>query len=277
MNLPNIAVNKLPALVAALILLGMFNSVNADVAQGLTHNNRIDLDILAQKMDMPILNEKQGQEISTQLSKLKPFEVLELKKKWRSDLVVNGKMTALESLVFPAVEKAETIFSEKIQDVYGEDATIFNISFDEFAQVEKLLSSNQELIDLMRSVETGFAKASSKDPQLTVTASSSCYYDSNWPSWLTGTTKSGTMYKSGGSGRVRNGSYEWPCDFVLYIPANTYTRVTGSTTGAQCIVNWSNGLSASPSKDAVIIGYGRAFVCGSASESWIQNEILFKK
>jgi hypothetical protein len=243
----------------------------------LLSNSHTELNSIAEKMDMPLLSEKESRDINIQLSKLKPDEVLELKKLWRLNLVRKGKITDLESKSFPATEKAELIFSQRIREMYGDSATIFNVSFNDFAAVEKSLFNDSELTDLMRSIETSLATAASKSPQLAVTAASTCYYDNNWPAWLSETTKSGTMYQAGGSGRVKNDPNEWPCDFVLYIPANTYTKVTGSTTGMQCIVGWSHGLSASPSKDAVIVGYGRALACGSSVESWIKNEMRFKK
>lgn len=184
----------------------------------------------------------------------------------------------IQKLNNTAIEQIEIIFSEKVAELFGESATIFNVSSDDLASVENALSNDATLTELMYSVENTFKTAASEsvNAQLFV-AASTCYYDNNWPQWLSATSYSGTVYKGGGVGRVKSTPNEWPCDFVIYIPANRYTKVTGINSAARSVVNYSGGLSASPSKDAVIVGYGRVLLYGIPTEDWVRNYIVFKK
>lgn len=233
------------------------------------------LSLLAQQMDSSFLTEKQKKDVSATLASLKPDQVIRLKKIWRTMLVSKGTITEKESLAFLALEKIEIIFSQKIKELYGEDATIYSISSSELFVVETALSDDVALKELTYSVENTLATASSKSAQISM--ASGCYYDPNWPQWLTAVSEPGTYYSGGGSGRVANdGPNEWPCDFVIYIPANTYTKVTGANVDAQNVVDWGGGLSASPSKDAAIVGYGRVALFGWPTEYWVRNNILFK-
>lgn len=206
-------------------------------------------------------------------------EVLSLKKLWRAELVAKGVVSQSESAGFAIIEQIEMIFSKKIAELFGEDATIFNISSEDFVSVELALSTDAVLRELVQSAEDAF-KAETSDvsanAQLFVTAST-CYYDNNWTQWLSATSYSGTTYKGGGVGRVKNDPNEYPCDFVIYIPANRYTKVTGINSAARNVVNYSGGLSASPSKDAVIVGYNRVLLYGIPTEDWVRNYIVFKK
>lgn len=259
-----------------LLIVGIFATTTTVLADSKNNQKEIsfdkDLRLLARQMDSPYDNEKQKNAVSERLAALKPDEVIAFKKIWRNEQVLKGTITQEEALAFPALERTEVIFSEKVIELYGEDATIYNISPSEFSAVEKALTSDAAFKELVYSAESTLIAG--KGTQFSTT--STCYYDNNWPQWLTAVPPSGTYFVGGGSGRVKNDPNEWPCDFVIYIPANTYTKVSGATVGAQQVVDYSGGLSASPSRDAVIVGYWRVWLYGTATEDWVRNNILFK-
>lgn len=270
---------KKTLLMVLMLTLVLYSAVSAKTDNADVDSKNIQaLRFLAKQMDTPNISEAQGRNISNRIMSLNRDEALLLKRLWRAELVSKGVISHAESAGFAKLEKIEIIFSEKIAELFGENATIFNISKDDLALVEKALSDDTTLIDLMYSIEESFKAETSESTraQLIVTASS-CYYDNNWPKWLPATSYSGTMYKGGGVGRVKNDPNEWPCDFVIYIPANRYTKVTGLNSAARRVVNYSGGLSASPTKDAVIVGYNRVLLYGVPTEDWVRNYILFKK
>lgn len=265
---------KLSSVICMLLLL-MFVALPVFAAG---NSNTQNIQLLAKQMDAPTISEAQKKDVSNRLMSLSRDEVLSLKKLWRAELIAKGVVSHAESAGFAAIEKIEVIFSEKIAELFGEDATIFNISSDDFASVEKALLDDTALTELMYSVENAFkAETSESANAQLIVAASTCYYDNNWPQWLSATSYSGTVYKGGGVGRVKSTPNEWPCDFVIYIPVNRYTKVTGINSAARSVVNYSGGLSASPSKDAVIVGYGRVLLYGIPTEDWVRNYIVFKK
>lgn len=227
------------------------------------------LSLIVQQMDSSLKTEKQKKDFSTNLASLTPDEVLTLKKMWRANLVLKGVISKEEVSAFPAIEKTEIIFSQKVKELYGDTATIYNIAPPEFSAVEEALGNDVVSKELTYSIENNLVSAK-------FTTASTCYYDNNWPQWLTAVTRSSPYYWGGGSGRVANSPGEWPCDFVIYIPGNTYTKVTGLNGAAQSVVDYSGGLSASPSRDAVIVGYWRVALYGWPTEDWVRNYILFK-
>jgi hypothetical protein len=260
-----------------LLIAGIFaTTVLADPKNGQKEiSSDKDLRLLAKQMDLPYDNEKQKNDVSEKLAALKPNEAIAFKKIWRNEQVLKGTITQEETLAFPALEKTEIIFSEKVRELYGENATIYNISPSEFSAAEKALTGDIAFRELVYSVENTLATASSKDGQVSIAFG--CYYDNNWPQWFTAVSPSGTYFTGGGSGRVANDAPdEWPCDFVIYIPANTYTKVSGATVGAQNVVEYDGGLSGSPSRDAAIVGYWRVWLYGTTTEEWVRNNILFK-
>lgn len=261
--------------VICMLLFSMFAAVPSFA---IGNGKAQDIQFLARQMDAPTISEAQKKDVSSKLMSLNRDEVLSLKKLWRGELVAKGVVSQAELAGFAAIKKIEVIFSEKIAELFGEDATIFNISSDDFSSVEMALSDDTAVTELMYSVENAFKAGTSEsaNAQLIV-AASTCYYDNNWPQWLSATSYSGTVYKGGGVGRVKSTPNEWPCDFVIYIPANRYTKVTGINSAARNVVNYSGGLSASPSKDAVIVGYGRVLLYGIPTEDWVRNYIVFKK
>ena len=256
----------------------LYSAVSAKTDNVNADNKKIQaLRLLAKQMDTPSISEAQEKNIFNRLASLNRDESLLLKRLWRAELVAKGVISHAESAGFSTLEKIEIIFSEKIAELFGENATIFNISSDDFALVEKALSDDATLINLMYSAEDAFkAETSASTRAQLIVAASSCYYDNNWPKWLSATSYSGTVYKGGGVGRVKNDPNEWPCDFVIYIPANRYTKVTGLNSAARSVVNYSGGLSASPTKDAVIVGYGRVLRYGIPTEDWVRNSSALK-
>lgn len=229
---------------------------------------------LAKAMSAPLETKEHDKKFLATLATLKPNDVLMLKKMWRSELVVQGVLTKEQSQSFPLIEKFESIFAEKIKDMFGPHATIFNISSEKFSMVEKALKESSEVSQLLYLIQNILEQNSFPNDD-EIVPQSSCYYNNNWPQWLSSVNELGGCI-GGGVGRVSNTPNEWPCDFVIYIPANTYTKVTGYSWAAQLVVSYSGGLSASPSKDAVIVGYGRVALFGFPTESWVRNYILFK-
>lgn len=121
-----------------------------------------DIRLLAKQMDAPNISEAQKKNVSTRLMSLNRDEVLSLKKLWRAELVAKGVVSQSESAGFAIIEQIEMIFSKKIAELFGEDATIFNISSEDFVSVELALSTDAVLRELVQSAEDAF-KAETSD------------------------------------------------------------------------------------------------------------------
>lgn len=213
--------------------------------------------------------------VHQKLASLSPSDAHKVAKHMRNIAVSNGTVSNDYAKAFPVLEAFEERSAELSKALFGSEKTVWNMTPDELTFFTESLENDPLAKDLLQKADTIINNDSKK-----MKAASGCYYDPNWSGKLERTTNTKSGNKAGSSGRVKNSPDE-TCDFVLYIKKG-YTKVYGTVLAMQsCVLTWDNlnGLSASPSKDAVIVGFGRVAACTAGlglSEWYVKNYLRFK-
>lgn len=236
-------------------------------------------DIAKQLGDKPSSQEER-RAVASALENLTSEEVFLVRKLWRDQLLSDERLTESQAKIFPKLEEFDKYFYQKIEERFGKDKNIFNLSPEQLDQLFNELSDNDSVVKaLIRDIENADI-FSLQNNFLGVKEASAdggdCDYVASWPTHVNNVWDDYYNARPYSADRVKNDPNEDPCDFRLYINSGNYSEVDGLSYAAWYVVSYHNGLDGSSNRDRYIVGYWSAFFHGVPFEWYLRDYIIFR-
>lgn len=214
------------------------------------------------------------------LNSLTSKELATVRKIWRDQLRSDKKITASQIKSFPALEKFDAYFYQKVEERFGAGKNIYNTPKEQILQLFNELSSNDSTVKtLIKDIE-GISTVSKVSNLLGIQSASAaggnCEYVASWPTFANAVWRNTYTNRPYGADRVKNDPNEWPCDFRLSITSRNYREVDGLSYAAWYVVAYHGGLSGSANHDRYIVEYGSALIYGVPFEWYLRDYIIFR-
>lgn len=214
------------------------------------------------------------------LNSLNSKEVATVRKLWRDQMLSDKKITVSQAKSFPALEKFDAYFYQKVEDRFGVGKNIYNTPKEQILQLFNELSDNdlvtKSLINNIENTSTVSQINNILGIQSASAAGGNCEYVASWPTFANAVWRYTSAYKPYSADRVKNDPNEWPCDFRLYITSRNYREVDGLSYAAWYVVAYHGGLNGSANHDRYIVGYGSALIYGVPFEWYLRDYIIFR-
>ena len=179
-----------------------------------------------------------------------------------------------------AAKQINNIVHKYVDNHFGEDKNIFNLSDTETNKILDFVDSNQKIQKLSAIIDGSFYKT------VDVKAAwwENCHYETGFNNWAKHSDKSYYGRRANWVGRTATDWHEKhgvaPCDFSFYIDGYRVNEVDAWSIATYCAVKNSGGMSIRRYgyyNQKAIIGHTRLTVCGmfSFNTSMLRDQIRF--